>query len=79
MKAVLVFLKNFFTGAALGWLIADMAYLFMGDMRPLWRKGVNVEWLVNTKQDEQTQDKRTYMGFRVTYTYSEPVLLKPED
>ena len=79
MKAVLVFLKNFFIGAALGWFIADMAYLFMGDMRPLWRKGVNVEWLVNTKQDEQTQDKRTYMGFRVTYTYSEPVLLKPED
>ena len=79
MKAVLVFLKNFFTGAALGWFIIDMAYLFMGDMRPLWRKGVDVEWLVNTKKDEQTQDKRTYMGFRVTYTYSEPVLLKPED
>ena len=66
-------------GAALGWFLADMRYLFMGDMRPLWRKGANVEWLVNTKQDEQTQDKRTYMGFRVTYTYSEPVLLKPED
>ena len=79
MKTVLIFLKNFFIGAALGWFITDMVFLFMGNMRPLWRKGVNVEWLVNTKQDEQTQDKRTYMGFRVTYTYSEPVLLKPED
>ena len=79
MKAVLVFLKNFFTGAALGWFIADMAYLFMGDMRPLWRKGVDVEWLVNTQQDEQEKDRLTFLGFRVTYTYSEPVLLKPED
>lgn len=79
MKAVFDFLKNFIVGAALGWFITDMVYLFMGDMRPLWRKGVDVEWLVNTKQDEETKDKRTYMGFRVTYTYSEPVLLKPED
>ena len=79
MKAVLVFLKNFFIGTALGWFITDMVFLFMGNMRPLWRKGVNVEWLINTKEDEQTKDKRTYVGFRVTYTYSEPVLLRPED
>ena len=79
MKAVLVFLKNFFTGAVLGWFLADMAYLFMGDMRPLWRKGVDVEWLVNTKQDEHEKDRLTFLGFRVTYTYSEPVILKPED
>ena len=79
MKAVFEFLKIFIIGAALGWFLADMRYLIMGDMRPLWRKGVDVEWLVNTKQDEETKDKRTYMGFRVTYTYSEPVLLKPED
>jgi len=38
-----------------------------------------VEWLVNTKQDEQEKDRLTFLGFRVTYTYSEPVLLKPED
>ena len=79
MTAVLVFLKNYFIGAALGWFITDMVHLLMGDMRPLWRKGVDVEWLVNTKQDEQEKDRLTFLGFRVTYTYSEPVLLKPED
>ena len=79
MKTALKFLKDMLIGALLGWFAADMWQLFKGDLRPLWRKGINVEWLLNTKQDEQTKDKRTYMGFRVTYTYSEPVLLKPED
>ena len=79
MKSIIKFIKDSLLGYLLARYALDIWNLFHGDLCPLWRKGVNVEWLVNTKQDEQTQDKRTYMGFRVTYTYSEPVLLKPED
>ena len=79
MKNIINFIKDFLLGYFLAWYALDLWKLFHGDLCPLWRKGVDVEWLVNTKKDEQTQDKRTYMGFRVTYTYSEPVLLKPED
>ena len=61
----------------------DMWKLCKGDLHPLWRKGINVEWLVNTKQSELSEsvddlerDHRTYIGFRVTYTYSEPIILR---
>ena len=79
MKDFINFIKDFLLGFLLTWYALDPWKLFHGDICPLWRKGVDVEWLVNTKKDEHTQDKRTYMGFRVTYTYSEPVLLKPKD
>ena len=79
MKDFINFIKDFLLGFLLTWYALDLWKLFQGDICPPWRKGIDVEWLVNTKKNEQTQDKRTYMGFRVTYTYSEPVLFKPED
>ena len=68
MKDFINFIKDFLLGFLLTWYALDLWKLFHGDICPLWRKGIDVEWLVNTKK-----------GFRVTYTYSEPVLLKPED
>ena len=73
------FIRNFLLGFLITWFAMDMWNLSKGDIRPLWRKGINVEWLVNTQQDEQEKDRLTFLGFRVTYTYSEPVILKPED
>ena len=86
MKNVLRFIRNFLFGFLLTWYALDMWKLFHGDLRPLWRKGINVEWLVNSKlsemsksADEKQRDERTFIGFRVTYTYTEPILIKPKD
>lgn len=86
MKNVLRFIRNFLFGFLLTWYALDMWKLFHGDLRPLWRKGINVEWLVNSKlsemsksADEKQRDERTFIGFRVTYTHSEPLLIKPKD
>lgn len=86
MKNVLKCIRNFLFGFLLTWYALDMWKLFHGDLRPLWRKGINVEWLINTKLsempktvDEVQGDKCTYIGFRVTYTYTEPILIKPKD
>ena len=54
MKFVFNFIKNFLLGFLLTWYAVDLWKLFNGDMRPLWRKGINIEWLVNTKYDEKT-------------------------
>ena len=50
---------------------------------PSLAKGDQLEWLVNTKQrelsesvDDVERDNRTYIGFRVTYTYSEPIIMR---
>ena len=51
MKFVFNFIKNFLLGFLLTWYAVDLWKLFNGDMRPLWRKGINIEWLVNTKYD----------------------------
>ena len=86
MKNTFKFIRDFLLGFLLTWYALDMWKLFHGDLRPLWRKGINVEWLVNTKlckmpktADEVHGDKCTYIGFRVTYTHSEPLLIKPKD
>ena len=79
MKIIYNFLKYYLFGFLLGYFAIDMWRLASGDMRPLRKKGIQVEWLVNTKQDEQEKDRFTFLGFRVTYTYSEPVIFKPED
>ena len=86
MKSVLKFIRNFLFGFLLTWYALDMWKLFHGDLRPLWRKGINVEWLINTKLsempktvDEVQGDNCAYIGFRVTYTYTEPILIKPKD
>ena len=79
MKIIYNFLKYYLFGFLFGYFAIDMWRLASGDMRPLRKKGIQVEWLVNTKQDKQEKDRFTFLGFRVTYTYSEPVILKPED
>lgn len=86
MKNVLKFIRNFLFGFLLTWYALDMCKLFHGDLRPLWRKGINVEWLINTKLSEMPKtvddvqgDNCTYIGFRVTYTYTEPIFIKPKD
>ena len=83
MKSVIRFLRNFLLGFLLSWYAIDLWTLYKGDMRPLWRKGINVEWLVNTRQGELSEtankiqrDRSSYIGFRITYTYSEPTILK---
>ena len=83
MKSIFKFLKDFLLGFLLTWYAMDLWTLCKGDLRPLWRKGINVEWLFNTRQGElsetvnETQrDRRTYIGFRVTYTYSEPIITR---
>ena len=83
MKGIFKFIRNFLFGFLLTWYAIDMWKLCKGDLHPLWRKGINVEWLVNTTQGDLTEtvnetqrDSRTYIGFRVTYTYSEPIILR---
>ena len=83
MKSTFMFLRDFLLGFLLTWYALDLWTLCKGDLRPLWRKGINVEWLVNTRQGElsetvnETQrDRSTYIGFRVTYTYSEPMITR---
>ena len=83
MKSIFKFVRNFLFGFLLTWYTIDIWKLCKGDLRPLWRKGINVEWLVNTKQSELSEsvddverDSRTYIGFRVTYTYSEPIITR---
>lgn len=85
MKFVFNFIKNFLLGFLLTWYAVDLWKLFNGDMRPLWRKGINIEWLVNTKYDEKTAfvnnsqgESHTYIGFKVSYTYSEPNIKRTE-
>ena len=71
-------LKDFMFGFLLTWFAIDMWNLSKGNIRPLWRKGINVEWLVNTKLDEEN-DRLTFVGFRVTYTYTEPAIIRTDE
>lgn len=82
MKSISKFFRNFLLGFLLTWFAMDLWTLCKGNLRPLRRKGINVEWLVNTRQGELSEtvneiqrDRCTYIGFRVTYTYSEPTLI----
>ena len=86
MKGVFKFIKYFLFGFLLTWYATDMWKLCNGNMRPLWRKGIYVEWLVNTKRcelsesvDEGERDSRTYFSFRITYTYNEPIIIRKTD
>ena len=73
------FIRNFLLGFLITWFAMDMWNLSKGDIRPLWRKGINVEWLVNTKQDETENDRLSFVGFRVTYTYTEPAIVRSDE
>ena len=83
MKSIFRFVRNFLLGFLLTWYAIDMWRLFHGDLRPLWRKGIHMEWLINAKQEEKTEifddsqrEERTYIGFRITYTYCEPTITR---
>ena len=73
------YIRNFMMGFLISWFAMDMWNLSKGDIRPLWRKGINVEWLVNTKQNEEENDRLTFVGFRVTYTYTEPAIIRTDE
>ena len=86
MKNVYNFVKNFLLGFLLTWYVIDMWKLFNGDMRPLWRKGIDIECLVNTKYEKNTasvnnsqEERHTYIGFRVSYTYCEPTFRRRKE
>ena len=79
MKSIINLLKDFLLGFLITWFAMDMWNLSKGDIRPLWRKGINVEWLVNTKQDETENDRLSFVGFRVTYTYTEPAIVRSDE
>ena len=51
MKGIFKFVRNFLFGFLLTWYAIDIWKLCKGDLRPLWRKEINVEWLVNTSLD----------------------------
>lgn len=55
MKDFINFIKDFLLGFLLTWYALDLWKQFQGDICPLWRKGIDVEWLVNTKKDEHTR------------------------
>jgi hypothetical protein len=51
---------------------ADMWRLSTGDLFPLRKKGILLEWYIKKADD------RTFTAVRVTYTYNEPLLLNNE-
>ena len=51
---------------------ADMWRLSTGDLFPLRKKGILLEWYIKQADD------RTFTAVRVTYTYNEPLLINKE-
>jgi hypothetical protein len=51
---------------------ADMWRLSTGDLFPLRKKGILLEWYIKKADD------RTFTAVRVTYTYNEPLFLNNE-
>ena len=51
---------------------ADMWRLSTGDLFPLRKKGILLEWYIKKADD------RTFTAVRVTYTYNEPLLINKE-
>ena len=77
-RAVWEFIKSSVFSFLLFYFAFDMWHLSTGDMRPLIKKGIWVEWLVHSQMEQHDSldeyDRRTYTGFRITYTYHEPIL-----
>lgn len=76
-----VFLKSYVFSFLLFYFAIDVWHLSTGDMRPLRKKGILVEWLVHSKKEyndstNESTDRHTYTGLRITYTYHEPLLLR---
>jgi hypothetical protein len=79
-----VFTKSFVFSFLLSYFAIDLWRLSTGDMRPLRKKGILVEWLVHSKKEfndstNESTDIRTYTGLRITYTYQEPLLLRQSE
>ena len=84
MKYVLTFIKSYIFGFLLAYFAIDMWRLGTGDFRPLRKKGILVEWLVHYKKEyndtiAESIDRNTYTGFRITYTYHEPLLFSNDE
>jgi hypothetical protein len=80
-KEIWVFMRTFVKHCVFCFLLFYFAFdvwrLSVGDMRPLRKKGIFVEWFVHTQMDQndsvnQYTDKHTYAGFRITY-YLKPI------
>ena len=83
-SVIWVFTKSFVFSFLLSYFAIDLWRLSTGDMRPLRKKGILVEWLVRSKKEyndstNESTDRRTYTGFRITYTYHEPLLLRQSE
>lgn len=79
MKYVLTFIKSFIFSFLLTYFAIDVWRLATGDLLPLRKKGILVEWLVHSKKEyndtiAESADRNTYAGLRITYTYHEPLL-----
>ena len=72
------FVKSLVISFLFFYFALDMWRLATGDLRPLRKKGILVEWLVYSQMEQNDSideyDKHTYTGFRITYTYHEPLL-----
>ena len=84
MKYVLTLIKSYIFGFLLTYFAIDMWRLTTGDLWPLRKKGILVEWLVHSKKEyndtiTESADRHTYTGFRITYTYHEPLLFSNQE
>ena len=84
MKYVLTLIKSYIFGFLLTYFAIDMWRLATGDLRPLRKKGILVEWLVHSKKEyndtiTESADRNTYAGLRITYTYHEPLLFRHKE
>ena len=71
IKPVIDYLKRLVIGAMFGWCLGDAILLCRGDMRPLTRKGIELECITQTKRyyiDSigAAEQKTTFLGFRFT-------------
>ena len=84
MKYVLTFIKSFIFSFLLTYFAIDVWRLATGDLLPLRKKGILVEWLVHSKKEyndtiTESADRNTYAGLRITYTYHEPLLFRHKE
>ena len=78
MKRALVFARDFLLGFLIAWTVVAMWNLLHGDNRVLKKKGILVEWFVRSQMEQndsinEYHEKHTHAGFRITYTYHEPI------
>ena len=83
-SSIRVFIKSYVYSFLLFYFAIDMWHLATGDMRPLRKKGILVEWLVHSKKEyndtiSESADRHTYTGLRITYTYHEPLLFRHKE